>query len=79
MPAWLRNHERVHLAQQLELFLVIFYLWYFIEFFIRYIQLGSRKKAYRAISFEREAYVNDDNLNYLEERKAFAFINYLKR
>ena len=78
MPAWLRNHERVHLAQQVELLLVFFYLWYFMEFLIHFVTLGSRKKAYRRISFEREAYVNDDNLEYLNVRKPFSFIKYMK-
>jgi hypothetical protein len=33
--------------------------------------------AYRNLSFEREAYVNESNLEYLETRKYFSFLNYL--
>ena len=34
--------------------------------------------AYRNISFEREAYQNEGHLNYLENRKRFNFLKYLK-
>jgi hypothetical protein len=34
-------------------------------------------KAYRSISFEREAYDNETNLYYLKERRTFGFIKYL--
>ncbi len=33
--------------------------------------------AYRNIAFEREAYSNEKNLDYLETRKPFAFIKYI--
>lgn len=35
-------------------------------------------KAYREISFEKEAYENERNLHYLEKRKWFSFLKYLK-
>jgi len=34
--------------------------------------------AYRNISFEREAYDNDDNLNYIKERKHYSWLKYIK-
>lgn len=49
-----------------------FYIFYIIEWFIRLFINGS--KAYRNISFEKEAYGNDDNLDYLNNRKLFAWI-----
>lgn len=36
-----------------------------------------RKHAYKNISFEREAYENDDNLQYLEDRPRYNWIEYL--
>ncbi len=66
------NHERIHTAQQKELLFVFFYLFYGIEWFVRYLMCGSRLKAYRAMSFEAEAYENDKNLNYLSTRKPYA-------
>ncbi|POY39090.1 hypothetical protein C3K47_00915 [Solitalea longa] len=73
----LLNHERIHLRQQLELFLIGFYLWYAIEFLIRWIKKKDANDAYHAICFEKEAYLNDLNFDYLKDRKFFAFIKYL--
>ncbi len=70
------NHERIHLRQQLELLLVFFYLWYGIEFLIRLVQVGDRKAAYHKISFEREAYGNEKDLNYLKKRPFWQFLKY---
>ena len=73
------NHERIHTAQIRELLYVIFYVVYVLEWLVRLVQYQNAYIAYRNISFEREAYANDDNLNYLGERKSFAFIKYLKQ
>ncbi|MGV8946639.1 MAG: hypothetical protein ACOH1N_09435 [Lutibacter sp.] len=71
------NHEKIHLKQQIELLWIFFFVWYFIEYFIRIIQYKKHDIAYRNISFEKEAYKNEQNLNYLEYRKVFAFLKYL--
>jgi len=76
-PAWLINHERIHLRQQIEMGLLLFYVWYVVEFLVRWLQYGQRYRAYLNISFEREAYKNDKNLNYLKTRKAWGFLYYL--
>ena len=73
----LLNHERIHLKQQLELFIVPFYIWYLTEFSIRYFQTRNFHQAYRNISFEREAYANESNLNYCISRKRWNFTGYL--
>ncbi len=70
------NHERIHLRQQRELFLLPFYLLYFTEWMVRSIYYRDRYKAYRNLSFEREAYGNEGNLLYLKQRKPFSFFNY---
>lgn len=67
------NHESIHTAQWKELWYIGFLLWYVIEWLIRL----PRGNAYRNISFEREAYTNDDNLTYLETRKRFSFLKYI--
>lgn len=71
------NHERIHLKQQLELLLLVFYLWYGIEFLLRLLYYRNKRKAYREISFEREAYANEANLTYNEQRKAYSFLRYV--
>jgi len=57
----------------LLLFIASYYLWYVIEWLIRL----PKGNAYRNISFEREAYANENYSDYLNERKLFAFWDYL--
>lgn len=71
------NHERIHIRQQLELLIVPFFIWYFLEYLFRLLQLKDRRKAYRAISFEREAYENEKDLGYLKRRSFWEFLRYL--
>lgn len=73
----LMNHERIHLRQQVELAILPFFIWYFFEFLLRLIQFRNRRKAYRNISFEREAYANEGNFEYLQKRKFWSFVKYL--
>lgn len=85
------NHEEIHTAQMKELLYVPFYIWYLLEYFIRVCAYGLRflgrmvrdKKrkfrlslAYRKISFEREAYTNENDLKYLQTRERFSFLKY---
>ncbi len=70
------NHERIHTAQQREMLFVFFYLAYFMEWLVR---LPMRGNAYRNISFEREAYANQRNLDYLQSRPHYAWRRYMKR
>jgi hypothetical protein len=72
------NHERIHLTQQLELLIIPFFIWYFGEFLFRLTQYRTIDLAYRNISFEREAYANEGNYDYLNARVFFSFIRYLK-
>lgn len=75
--SYLINHEKIHLAQQRELLLLVFYIFYSLEYICRIFQYRfNTDMAYRNISFEREAYQNQFNLNYLNKRKLFSFIKY---
>lgn len=71
------NHEKIHLDQQLELLIIFFYAWYVIEYYYWLLKLKDKKLAYRRISFEREAYDNESNLDYLAKRKLWSFYKYL--
>lgn len=71
------NHEKIHLKQQLELLIIPFFIWYFIEFLIRWVQYKNFNLGYQNISFEREAYTNETNFNYLKNRSLFRSLNYL--
>mgnify|MGYP001392042613 FL=1 len=70
------NHEKIHLRQQLELLVLLFYVWYVMEFLIRWIITKDKNVAYRNISFEKEAYTNEKDLNYLKSRSFWNFLNY---
>lgn len=71
------NHEEIHSRQQKEMLVLPFFVWYAIEFLVRLVQYRNWKIAYHNISFEREAYANEYNLDYLTSRKHFAWFNYL--
>jgi hypothetical protein len=71
------NHEAIHAAQQKETGIILFYLWYGIEYVIRRLWYGSHSKAYRGICFEAEAYANDNNMEYVEKRKAWGFLKWV--
>ena len=75
--AVLITHEKIHLKQQLELLLLPFFIWYGIEFIIKYFIFKNWHLAYKNISFEKEAYQNELNASYLDNRKLFSFLKYL--
>jgi len=72
------NHERIHLRQQIELLWFPFFIWYILEFLIKWVHYRNWNKAYRNISFEKEAYQNETNKHYLQHRKLWSFWKYLK-
>ncbi|MBD0777344.1 hypothetical protein HZY62_21015 [Maribacter polysiphoniae] len=76
---YLINHEKIHLRQQKELLIVPFYILYISEWIIRSLYYYDSYKAYQNLSFEREAYHNEKNLDYIANRPSFSFIKYLWR
>jgi hypothetical protein len=73
------NHEKIHLRQQQELLILPFYVFYLTEWAIRAIWYLDSYKAYQNLSFEQEAYMHENNMDYLSSRKTFSFIKYLWR
>lgn len=72
------QHENIHLQQELEMLFIFFYLWYGIEWLVRLIGNGfNAHEAYHSISFEQEAYENEDFENYIRLRKHYAWTKYL--
>ncbi|MBT8256301.1 MAG: hypothetical protein KJO23_07160 [Bacteroidia bacterium] len=71
------NHERIHYRQQVELLVVFFYVWYALEYLLRLLQYRDRFTAYKNLSFEREAYANEKDLQYLNRRPFWKFLHYL--
>jgi len=77
--AVLINHEKIHLKQQLELLILPFFIMYVFEFLWRLIQYKNWDVAYRNISFEREAYAKEKDLEYLKTRPLFSFVSYFRK
>lgn len=60
------------------LWLPLFFWWYVIEWIVRIFIYKNSRTAYRNIAFEREAYGNENNTTYNDNRCAFAWVNYIK-
>ncbi|MBE0391487.1 hypothetical protein HNQ02_003015 [Flavobacterium sp. 7E] len=71
------NHEKIHLRQQLEMLIIPFFIWYFLEFVFRLLQYKNFDRAYLNISFEREAYTKESDLSYLNKKPFFSFLNFI--
>ncbi len=65
------NHEAIHTAQMREMLYIFFYLAYVAEWLYHLFRLRDGKEAYRRISFEREAYENQNNSGYLKVRRHY--------
>jgi hypothetical protein len=78
MSARIKNHETIHYKQQVELLFVGQWILYGLFYVYNYIKLRDGRQAYYQVPFEREAYDNDDNLDYLKTRKHYAWIRYIK-
>lgn len=76
---YILNHENIHTAQMKELGYIFFYIFYLLEGAARIIQYRSYRTGYLNISFEREAYANQYNPDYLKTRKHYSFIKYIRR
>ena len=70
------NHEKIHIIQQIELLIIVFFIWYCLSYLTGRIRGLSHYNAYRNIIFEKEAYDNMYNLKYIHNRKIFSFLNH---
>ena len=69
------THEKINLAQQQELWIIPFYILY-VLFWVKGL-VRREKNAYLFIPFEKEAYANEIDENYLRNRKRFSWVNYI--
>ena len=72
-----RIHESIHFWQQLELAFVIQWILYAIFYVVGRITQGSWKMAYYCNPFEVEAYENQDDKDYLKNRKPWSWIKHM--
>lgn len=86
MKRSLLNHELIHTDQFKDVLYIFFWIIYCVEWLIKIpcswfykqpINQKITKVAYRSISFEQEAYYNQYDFNYLENRKKFNWIKYI--
>lgn len=79
------NHEAIHWEQYKETFIIGFFLVYVIEFILKFIlrsftievKTDGRSywnRVYHSLSMEREAYNHQDEPDYINERKYFAWL-----
>lgn len=71
------NHESIHIRQQLETLIIGFYLMYLLFWIWNTITPIIPGGSYYRIPFEKEAYSNENNQNYLKTRKPFAWFKYI--
>ena len=72
------NHERIHIRQQAELLVLLFYMLYAGFWLINKIKGQSNRDAYLNIPFEKEARANQENWGYLVSRKWFSWKDYVR-
>tara|TARA_R100000426_G_scaffold78064_1_gene55575 strand:+ start:437 stop:778 length:342 start_codon:yes stop_codon:yes gene_type:complete len=70
------NHEKIHLEQQREGFILGFYALYLFYWGMGIAKGYGTSMAYYRIPYEQEAYDNHDNMNYLETRERNAWKKY---
>jgi len=57
---------------------LVYFALYGLEYIVRWICYGfDTREAYRNISFEQEAFLNENDLSYPYERKLYSFVRYL--
>ena len=72
------NHECIHIEQIKDCFYIFYYPLYVFEFLFNLLKMNPHD-AYKNISFEKEAYENEKNLDYLIIRKKYSWIKYFKK
>jgi hypothetical protein len=70
------NHEKIHIRQQLELLILPFYILYIGHYLFNLVKYRNHDTAYRNICFEREAYTQESDLNYLKVWHFWRFLKY---
>lgn len=71
------NHEYIHIRQCNEMLVIPFYVLYVLNFLINLILMNP--KPYKSIVFEKEAFGNEEDPTYLDNRKFWQWTKYLKK
>lgn len=71
------HHEKIHFYQQVELLLIFFYILYGLFYLVYRLKGYNHFNAYMNIPFEREAYHEESNLDYLKTRKIWNWTHFI--
>ena len=77
MDERVRRHETIHFQQQIELLFVLQWILYGLFHLVGLVRYRNGEQAYRENPFEREAYGNDKDEDYLKNRKRYAWVRYI--
>jgi len=72
-----KRHETIHYKQQLELLFVFQWLLYGLFWLVNLVKHRDGAVAYQRIPFEIEAYGNQSKVNYIENRKRYAWTEFI--
>jgi len=78
MSKTLKVHEGIHYEQQKWMLFVFQWLAYLVWWLILFAYFRDGVRAYRRNPFELEAYDNQGNFNYRNERGRYAWASYIK-
>jgi len=73
----MRRYESIHIAQQIELLVIGFYILYLFFYLQNRFRKMNHKTAYREIPFEIETRSYENAYGYLEVRKKYAWTKYV--
>lgn len=74
------THESIHALQQIEILWIFFFLWYLLEWLVKIPFCKFNPSfAYRSISFEQEAYYNQYDKEYLQDRRHYCWMKFVFR
>lgn len=74
MDERVKRHETIHFQQFLETLFIGFLLMYLWDYIFCYLRYADGEKAYMMIRAEQEAYANEDDPDYLKNRKRWAWM-----
>jgi hypothetical protein len=76
---WVVDHERIHHRQEIETLFVGLAVLSLIEFlYARFVLKKNKMQSYLYTAAEQEAYLNMHDRNYLNERKSWALLKFIK-
>ena len=72
------NHEKIHYEQYKETLIIGFPIILLLNLIFNLIRYQQVNKAYRMLLFEKEAYENMNNFDYLKYRRHYSWLRYIK-